>query len=77
MAHFADLNDDGYVLRVVVVANENIVDENGNESETVGVEFLRTVLGGTRWIQTSYNANFRGKFASIGDYYDEERDEFV
>ena len=76
MAHFADLDENGYVLRVVVVANEDITDENGNESEALGIEFCRTHLGGDRWVQTSYNPNFRGKYAAIGDYYDSERDEF-
>lgn len=77
MAHFADLDDNGYVLRVVVVANEDILDENGEESEAIGVHFCRRILGGDNWVQTSYNANFRGKYAGIGDYYDPERDEFV
>ena len=29
------------------------------------------------WIQTSYNANFRGKYAGVGDKYDSDKDEFV
>jgi hypothetical protein len=68
MAHFAEINSNNVVLRVLVVADEH---------EHRGQEFLANDcgLGGT-WIQTSYNANIRGKFAGIGDIYDEVNDEF-
>lgn len=75
MAHFAELDEYGYVKRVIVVANEDTVDENGNEDEAIGAAFCNNILGG-RWVQTSYNGNFRGKYAGIGDYYDEEQDVF-
>ena len=77
MAHFAQLNDEGYVVRVIVIANEDILDENGEESEAKGRELCELFTNEGGWIQTSYNANFRGKYAGIGDYYDEELDEFV
>lgn len=82
MAHFAELDEKNYVVRVIVVDNDNTLDENGNESEEKGIEFCKNLLGG-RWKQTSYSAHpfdpnsFRGKFAGIGDYYDEELDRFV
>lgn len=62
MAHFAELNSDNKVLRVLVV---------DNSEEHRGQEFLANDcgLGGT-WVQTSYNANFGGKFAAIGDTWD-------
>lgn len=62
MAHFAEIDSNNKVLRVLVVANEN---------EHRGQEFLADEcgLGGT-WIQTSYNANFGGKFAGVGDTWD-------
>lgn len=62
MAHFAEIDSNNIVLRVLVVPNEH--ELNGQEylAETVG-------LGGT-WIQTSYNGNIRGKFAGIGDTWD-------
>lgn len=69
MAHWAELDDNNTVLRVTVGDNN---DPNGDE----GYKWLIDNLGG-RWIQTSYNANFRGKFAGIGDYYDETLDEFI
>lgn len=78
MAHFAELDPNNVVLRVLVVSNEDITDENGQEQEALGVTFLQGLFGAdTRWIQTSYNANFRGKYAGIGDTYDEVADVFV
>ena len=62
-------NWDNKVIRVTVGDNN---DPNGDE----GYQWLIDNLGG-RWIQTSYNANFRGKFAGIGDTYDEANDVFV
>jgi hypothetical protein len=65
MAHFAEIDSDNKVLRVLVV---------DNEQEHRGQEFLAEDcnLGGT-WIQTSYNNNFGGKYAGIGDIWDGEK----
>jgi hypothetical protein len=62
MAHFAEIDNTNKVLRVLVV---------DNAQEHRGQEFLAVEcnLGGT-WIQTSYNANFGGKYAAIGDTWD-------
>ena len=69
MAHFAELDNDNKVLRVLVV---------DNAQEHRGEEFLAVDCGlGGRWIQTSYNNNIRGKFAGIGDTYDPVADVFV
>ena len=69
MAHFAEIDSNNKVLRVLVV---------DNAQESRGQEFLANdcKLGGT-WIQTSYNANIRGKFAGIGDVYDPINDVFI
>jgi hypothetical protein len=77
MAHFALLNSDSIVTQVVVVNNSDIVDANGNESEQVGIAFLEQPLGQGPWVQTSYNARFRGKYAGIGDRYDAAQDIFL
>ena len=69
MAHFAQLDDNNKVTQVVVLANEFITDQSGNEVEALGVGFLSGLIGGT-WKQTSYHANFRGKYAGIGDIWD-------
>jgi hypothetical protein len=69
MAHFAQIDDNNVVINVVVVPNEQ---------EHRGQEFLAEDLRlGGRWIQTSYNAKFRNKYAGIGDYYDEVEDVFI
>ena len=69
MAHFAEIDKDGIVLRVLVV---------DNSQEDRGQEFLAEDLGlGGTWVQTSYNANIRGKFAGIGDKYDKKKDIFI
>lgn len=69
MAHWAELDENNIVIRVTVGDNN---DPNGDE----GHKWLVDNLGGT-WIQTSFNANIRGKFAGIGDTYDQELDIFV
>jgi hypothetical protein len=69
MAHFAEIDSDNKVLRVLVV---------DNTQEHRGQEFLAEELGlGGTWIQTSYNATVRGKFAAIGDTYNPVADRFV
>jgi hypothetical protein len=72
MAHFAQLNDENVVQQVIVVDNKHA------PTEEAGVAFIKDVLklDGT-WIQTSYNANMRGKFAGLNDIYDPKKDAFV
>lgn len=67
MAHFAKINDDNIVVDVVVTDN-NYPNE--------GYDWLVENFDG-RWIKTSFNATIRGKFAAIGDLYDETLDEFT
>lgn len=69
MAHFAQVDENNIVTQVLVVANEE---------EHRGQEFLANDLGlGGTWIQTSYNANIRNKFAGVGDIYDPINDIFT
>jgi len=75
MAHFAELNENNVVLRVTVVANEVLLDENNVEQESLGLNHLEH-LGG-RWVQTSYNNSFRKNYAGIGFTYDAVRDAFI
>jgi len=75
MAHFAQL-ENNIVTKVIVVANQDILDENGQESEQKGIDFCSNLLGGT-WKQTSYNARIRKNYAGIGYTYDETLDAFV
>jgi len=76
MAHFAELDSNNVVLRVIVVDNKDTSDAHGVEKEYIGTAFCERVLGGT-WKQTSYNGNFRGKYAGIGDTYDAANNVFV
>jgi hypothetical protein len=77
MAHFAQLDEDNIVMQVIVVSNDDIMDNNGIESEDLGVKFCKMLLGSnTRWVQTSYNSNFRKRYARIGMFYDAQRDVF-
>jgi hypothetical protein len=76
MAHFAELDSNNNVLRVIVVDNNDILDGNGNESEEVGINFCTQLLGGI-WKQTSYNGTFRKNYAGIGFTYDESRNAFI
>jgi hypothetical protein len=79
MAHFAEIDSNNEVLRVLVV---------DNEQEHRGQEFLANDLGlGGTWIQTSYNTYagihsnggtpLRGNYAGIGYLYDSGRDAFI
>ena len=44
MAHFAKL-EGNIVTDIVVISNDEILDDDGNESEAMGVAFLQTALG--------------------------------
>ena len=66
MAHFAKV-ENGIVQQVIVVNNEDLNDLDFPESEPLGQQFIASIgLDGT-WKQTSYNSNFRGKYAGVGD----------
>jgi hypothetical protein len=67
MAHFAEIDSNNTVLRVIVVADEH---------EANGAEWCHNLLGGT-WIQTSFNNNIRKQYAGIGYTYNESADVFV
>ena len=78
MAHFAKLDENNVVLEVHVVHNNELLDDNGNEIEAKGIEFLTKWSGGyARWKQTSYNGNMRKHYAGIGYTYNSVRDAFI
>jgi len=69
MAHFAEINENNIVVRILTVPNEQ---------EHRGQEYLAEDLGlGGRWIQTSYNSNIRNVYAGVGYIYNEEKDIFL
>jgi hypothetical protein len=67
MSHFAEIDADNKVIRVLVGDNSML-----NE----GYDWLIENLGGT-WIKTSYNKNIRFNYAGIGYTYDAVRDAFI
>ena len=77
MAHFAKIGLNNIVTDVLVVANRDTMNSQGNEQESIGIEFLKTLTGHETWIQTSYNGNIRKNYASIGYTYDSQRDAFI
>lgn len=91
MAHFAQLDGNNAVTQVIVVHNNELVaskqanvNEDGSisvvliESEDKGIAFCKSLFGAdTKWVQTSYNGSFRGKYAGIGDTYDAVNNVFV
>ena len=88
MAHFAKLNLNSIVEKVLVVNNNELLDSNGVESEQKGIDFLKTIFGdSTIWKQCSYNTRegihrdgktpLRKNYAGKGMTYDVTRDAFI
>ena len=73
MAHFAELDNNNIVLRVVVVGNDCVPSDEHIDGETWCINFFK---GGT-WKQTSYNNNFRKQYAGIGYTYDAAKNKFI
>ena len=63
MSHFAEINTDNIVQRVIVAEQDFI------NSGAVGDSF--------NWVQTSYNGNFRKNYAGSGYTYEKTRDAFI
>ena len=80
MAHFAELDENNVVLRGVVIDNNDVAN-NGGDQSVAAENFVKTIVpfseNGKSWKQTSYNKNFRGQFAGITMRYDSSNDEFI
>ena len=86
MAHFAKISETNEVLQVLTLNNEDMINADGVEDESVGQQYLETHNNwpANLWIQTSYNTYggthssgdnskaFRGNYASIGYTWDED-----
>ena len=78
MAHFAELDSNNTVKRVIVISNNKIINAEGTEDESVGIAFCRSLYGeNTNWKQTSYNSNMRKDYAGIGMVYNESLNMFI
>ena len=80
MAHFAELNSSNEVLRVIVVSNDD-VNANGGDQHADAETFVTTIVphstGGVAWKQCSYNNNFRKQYAGKGYTYNSSKDIFI
>ena len=80
MAHFAELNSSNEVLRVIVVSNDD-VNANGGDQHADAETFVTTIVphgtGGVAWKQCSYNHNFRKQYAGKGFTYDSSKNKFI
>tara|TARA_Y100000004_G_C8898038_1_gene405082 strand:+ start:718 stop:1161 length:444 start_codon:yes stop_codon:yes gene_type:complete len=80
MAHFAELDKDNKVIRVLVFDNKD-VDANGGDQSEQAAEHIKSMIPlsktGVKWVQTSYNNNFRKQYAGRGFTYDPEDDVFI
>lgn len=65
MAHFAQINSDNKVTEVIVINNSEVDDLPFPESEPIGQAFIKSCGIDGLWLQTSYNGNFRGRYAGI------------
>jgi hypothetical protein len=80
MAHFAEIDSNNKVLRVVVACNQDIANNGGEQSEQAAEHFKSVCplsIDGIKWIQTSYNNNFRKQFANKNFIYDPIKDIFI
>ncbi len=75
MAHFAELNENNIVTRVIVVHN-NEITVDGQELEFKGIDFCEGLFGHRNWVQTSYNGNIRYNFAGVGYTWDPDNNAF-
>jgi len=80
MAHFAEINSNNIVLRIHRACNIDIANNGGEQSEQAAEHFATVTPlseNGVKWVQTSYNNNFRKQYASIGCTYDANKDKFI
>ncbi len=61
MAHYAKLDNDNIVTEVIVATPD----------------YINSLDESFRWLQTSYNNNFRKNYAGKGYTYDRVRDAFI
>jgi len=80
MGHFAEIDEKNKVLRVLVACNQDIAN-NGGELSEQAANYFATIcplsINGVKWIQTSYNNNFRKQYAGIDFIYDSIKDKFI
>lgn len=63
MSHFAEIDKDGTVLRVIVIEPEMLATGRWGDP--------------ANWVQTSYTGSVRKNYAGVGYTYDKARDAFI
>ena len=80
MAHFAELDGNSVVTRVVVVGNDVTTAAGplgSNDMHVDGETWCVNFFKGGTWKQTSYNNNFRKQYAGKGYTFDSAKDKFI
>ena len=80
MAHFAELNINNKVIRVLTACNQDIANNGGELSEQAALHFQslnKFSENGVKWVQTSYNNSFRKQYAVIGYTFDSIKNKFI
>jgi hypothetical protein len=80
MAHYAELDINNKVIRVLTACNQNIATHGGELSEEAANYFGTYTPfseNGVKWVQTSYNNNFRKQYAGIGYTFDSTKNKFI
>lgn len=80
MGYFAQIDATNVVQSVIRIHNDQLGEDTLGfpDTEGAGRAFIANTLGlPGEWRQTSFNGNFRKRYAGIGYYFDRERDEFV
>jgi hypothetical protein len=77
MAHFAKIDSNNTVIDMTVIDNNELKGLDFPASEPVGQKFIASIGLPGNWLQTSYNGNFRKKYAGLGYTYDKKLDAFI
>ena len=80
MAHYAELDINNKVIRVLTACNQDIATHGGELSEEAANYFGTYTPfseNGVKWVQTSYNNNFRKQYAGIGYTFDSIKNKFI
>ena len=80
MAHYAELDINNKVIRVLTACNQDIANNGGEQSEQAAEHFKKVCpfsKEGVKWVQTSYNNNFRKQYAGIGYTFDSTKNKFI
>ena len=80
MAHYAELDINNKVIRVLTACNQDIATHGGELSEEAATYFGTYTPfseNGVKWVQTSYNNNFRKQYAGIGYTFDFTKNKFI